>query len=273
MCEADGVTVEIESEDGDVLRLAAAYGTERGDTAGICGDTDNGFGLLVNWNLLGDGAHEVVVRVDGIEVGRAPVTVTTLGEEFVEDAAGSCTVADFPSAGETVRLVWQASNQNFVMADDEAPTKDNRAGTPGVGQLENPGANAFQSGLGIISGWVCEAEAVTIEIEEQDSGAVVRLAAAYGTERADTVRACGDTDNGFGLLVNWNLLGGGEHTVAVLADGVEVGWATIRVTTLGEEFARGLAGECVVEDFPGPGETVTLEWQESQQNFVITRMD
>ena len=30
----------------------AAYGTARLDTAGVCGDSDNGFGLLFNWNLL-----------------------------------------------------------------------------------------------------------------------------------------------------------------------------------------------------------------------------
>ena len=36
-----------------------------------------------------------------------------------------------------------------------------------------------------------------------------------------------------------------------------------------EEFVREAEGECVVEDFPMPGETVTLEWQQSSQNFVI----
>ena len=69
-------------------RQVAAYGTERLDTAGVCGDTDNGFGLLFNWNLLGEGAHEVVAYVDGIELGRATVQVTTLGEEFLRGVAG-----------------------------------------------------------------------------------------------------------------------------------------------------------------------------------------
>ena len=36
-----------------------------------------------------------------------------------------------------------------------------------------------------------------------------------------------------------------------------------------EEFVREAEGECVVEDFPMPGETVTLEWQQNSQNFVI----
>ena len=81
-------------------------------------------------------------------------------------------------------------------------------------------------------------------------------------------RQAGDTDNGFGLLFNWNLLRDGEHDVVALVDGVELGRAT--VTTLSEEFLRGVEGECMAEDFPMLGETVTLEWQQNSQNFVIT---
>ena len=47
----------------------------------------------------------------------------------------------------------------------------------------------------------------------------------------------------------------------------------MRVTTLGEEFVRDAVGECTVEDFPVPGETVTLSWQQNQQNFVITAVE
>ena len=104
-------------------------------------------------------------------------------------------------------------------------------------------------------------------------GHLGRQAAAYGTERQDTLDTCGDTDNGFGLLFNWNLLGAGEHEVVALADEVEFGRATVRVTTLGAEFVVDVAGECMVEDFPMLGEMVTLEWQESSQNFVITALE
>ena len=242
------------------------------DTQGVCGDTDNGFGLLFNWNLLGDG-DDVVAAVDGVELGRATITVTTLGAEFVRGAAGECEVADFPSPGEAVTLVWQQANQKFVIAGERAPTGDNaaRSGTL-VGYLENPGADSFQSGIGVISGWVCEAGRVEIEVETEN-GEVVRQGAAYGTERLDTEGACGDTDNGFGLLFNWNLLDDGVHTVVAVVDDVELGRATVRVTTLGEEFVRGAVGECVVEDFPMLGETVTLEWQQNSQNFVITNVE
>ena len=75
------------------------------------------------------------------------------------------------------------------------------------------------------------------------------------------------------LLFNWNLLGDGEHEVVAFVDGEELGRAAVRVTTLGEEFLRGVEGECVVEDFPGLAQTVTLEWHQNSQNFVITAVD
>ena len=257
-CDADEVEITLNGEPQE-----AAYGTERVDTAGVCGDTDNGFGLLFNWNLLGDGEHEVVALVDGVELDRATVTVTTLGAEFLRDATGTCTAADFPTMDETVTLAWQQTQQNFVIVDGPAPAGANRAGTPGEGYLENPGPNSYQSGIGVLSGWACEGTEVVIELNGQPQPA------AYGTERLDTESMCGDTANGFGLLFNWNLLGEGEHEVVAFVDAEELGRATVRVTTLGEEFLRGAEGECVVEDFPMPGETVTLEWQQSSQNFVI----
>ena len=263
VCTAEEVVIEI-----DGTPQAAAYGTSRADTAAVCGDTDTGFGLLFNWNLLGDGKHWVVARVDGVELDRALVTVTTLGEEFVRDAAGTCMLADFPAPGESVRLSWQEAQQNFVITDGAAPPAD-RPAAPGTlpGVLENPSPASFQSGIGVLSGWVCDAAEVVIEIDE------LPLVAAYGTSRADTAERCGDTDTGFGLLFNWNLLGDGEHTVVAVVDGVELGRATVTVSTLGEEFVQGAAGTCELADFPTPGETVTLRWQEAQQNFVITGVE
>ena len=197
--------------------------------------------------------------------------MTTLGEEFIEDATGETLLAGFPTQGETVRLVWQQANQNFVLApSDRGPPP---ASPPGPqdgppGTLENPEPASFQSGLGLVSGWVCEAERVELEI---NGG--MRLAAAYGTDRADTAPVCGDTNNGFGLLFNWNLLGDGVHTVRALADGAEFGQATFTVTTLGGEFLEGIQGEVVVPDFPSRGETVRLVWQEGSQNFVIQQVE
>ena len=290
VCEAELVEIEIETERGETERYEAGYGTARADTAALpdgtplCGDTDNGFGLLFNWNLLGAGEHEVVAYVDGMELDRATVTVTTVGtgeeEEFLRGVAGACVVEDFPMPGETVTLAWQETKQNFVITHGLRPDGTNLAGMAGAGYLENPGPNSFQSGVGVISGWVCEAETVEIVFETAQGG-VLRYEAAYGTERADTAMQrkdgtplCGDTDNGFGLLFNWNLLGEGEHTVVALVDEEELGRAVVRVTTVGtgdeEEFLRDVAGECTVADFPMDGQTTTLVWQQTSQNFVIT---
>ena len=264
VCAADEVEITL----GALTPQMAAYGTERLDTASKCGDTDNGFGLLFNWNLLGDGAHEVVALVDGVELDRATVTVTTLGQEFLRGVEGTCTVSDFPSLGKTVTLLWQEARQNFAIADGAAPSGETRSGVADVGYLENPSPNSFQSGVGVLSGWVCEAETVEIRL-----GPLAPQVAGYGTERLDTQEVCGDTDNGFGLLFNWNLLGEGEHDVVAYVDATELGRATVRVTTLGHEFLRGAEGECTVADFPMLGETVTLEWQQNSQNFVITDLE
>ena len=261
----DAAVVELELNGG--ARIAASYGTDRADTTPRCGDRNNGFGLLFNWNLLGDGVHTVVAFADGVAFGRATFTVTTLGEEFLEGGQGETVVADFPAPGETVRLIWQQTNQNFVLAPlDGGPppaSPPSPAGGP-AGTLENPGPASFQSGIGLLSGWVCDAAVVELEINDGP-----RIAAAYGTDRADTAPRCGDRNNGFGLLFNWNLFGDGEHTVRALADGEEFGRATFTVTTLGVEFLQGTQGETVVADFPAPGEAVHLIWQQAQQNFVL----
>ena len=94
--------------------------------------------------------------------------------------------------------------------------------------LENPQPGSFQSGVGVISGWACDAQTIEVSF---DGGP--RLKAGVGTIREDTRGVCGDTDNGFGLLYNWNLLGDGPHTVTAYADGVEFARVTVTVTTLG----------------------------------------
>lgn len=141
---------------------------------------------------------------------------------------------------------------------------------PAVGEaqvrLENPAPGSSQSGLGLISGWICQATRVDIEIDGRAT-----FQAAYGTARSDTQGDCGDINNGFGLLFNWNLLGDGtNHRVRVLADGVEVATSTFAVTTLGlGQFPTGLTGTGTIPDFPQPGRSTRLQWQESLQNFSI----
>src|SRR5262249_2353169 len=130
--------------------------------------------------------------------------------------------------------------------------------------LENPQPGSSQSGIGVVAGWVCNATRVDLVFDNAPA-----LQAAYGTNRNDTGGACGKTDTGFGLLVNWNLLGDGTHTVWALADGNEFARAAFTVTTLGAEFLRGVKGNCRLADFPQGGDSITLRWQENTQNFAI----
>ena len=141
------------------------------------------------------------------------------------------------------------------------------------GVLENPGPYSFQSGVGALWGWVCDAELVEFQIETAQ-GEVELYRAMHGMERLDTLETCGDTNNGFVLLSNWNRFGDGEHRVTAFVDRIELDRAAVQVTTLGEgdqqEFLHGAEGECVVEHFPYQDEAVTLKWQQASQNFVIT---
>ena len=134
--------------------------------------------------------------------------------------------------------------------------------------LENPANGSYQSGIALISGWVCDADAVEFTID--NAGELFTIPVAYGTSRGDTSGVCGDSDNGFGYTINMGDLEPGEHEVVAYADGVEFGRSTFTTTQLSTgSFNRGLSSELVVRDFPGAGKSVTLVWQEANQNFVI----
>ncbi|MBY0273819.1 S8 family serine peptidase [Candidatus Binatia bacterium] len=262
VCDADAVTFQIDG--GEII--GAAYGTDRADTAGVCGDADNGFGSLLNWGLLGDGTHTITAFADGVEFGSATFEVATFGVPFLTGASGSYVLSDFPSDGQSTVIEWQEASQNFVISDrfaaSSAASPDAALQGASLGVLENPGDGSAKSGIGVISGWVCSAAQVTVRI---DGGNAIR--AAYGTGRADTIGVCGDADNGFGVLFNWGLLGDGTHTATVFADGMPFGQAQFTVTTLGAPFVTGLAGEYRLPDFAG--RDVFVRWQEAQQNFVV----
>ena len=242
----------------------------------MCGPdtTDTGFGLLFNWNLLGDGNHAARILIDGVEFARREFTVTTLGGEFRQGLQISTEVADFPRAGETTLLEWEQSLQNFVIAGEER-ARGGAQLTPEEARLDVPAAGSFQSGVSIISGWVYEADVIEIVFESHDTGeSSGPVEASYGTERGDTIDACGDADNAFGLLFSWNLLGSGVHTVRALTDGEEFASSMVTVSMPStKEFLEGVQRTHDIADFPEPGQTTTVEWQEGRQNFVITGVE
>ena len=137
-----------------------------------------------------------------------------------------------------------------------------------------PGNGAKLSGVSVISGWKCEVEG-DLTIVFNDDGKHIPL--LYGTERPD-VRANGqcldnDHDNvGFVAIWNWGNLGDGEHTAVAYDDGVPFAESTFTVTTPGTDFLKGASKQITVDDFPNPGDTTVLEWNESIQGFVLAKI-
>ncbi len=128
--------------------------------------------------------------------------------------------------------------------------------------LENPTSGALKSGVGLISGWICEADRLEVSL---DGGA--RLFVPYGSDRTDTASICGDTDNGFGLLTNYNELGDGLHTMTLYADGEIVTQVTFNVQTPGTNFLRGVhgGGQALLSN----GLIAAIQWEETTQGFTI----
>ena len=133
--------------------------------------------------------------------------------------------------------------------------------------LENPQPGSFQSGVGLVSGWSCQGPAIGVAIDGQP-----QIGMPYGSSRGDTSSVCGagNTNTGFGLLVNFNLMGNGPHTAQLVVNCQPQG-APVQfiVTAPAGEFLTGLTRQVTVTDFPSPGRTTVLVWQESQQNFAI----
>ena len=133
------------------------------------------------------------------------------------------------------------------------------------GNLENPARDSYMSGIYLFSGWACDAELIEIVV---DGGSGVK--AAYGTSRGDTESVCGDTDNGFGLLWNFELFEPGTHEAVAFADGVEIGRKTFTTTRKAwGEFLRDATGETVLSGFPEAGREVSLKWDQAAQNFLM----
>ena len=131
--------------------------------------------------------------------------------------------------------------------------------------LESPAHGATLSGLGFISGWKCDARAITVTVNGDR-----HLPVAMHQERGDLRTVCGGTiRHGFIMQMNWNLVGDGEHEVVAYDVGVAFARATFTVGTTGEEFLTDVTRRTVIGGFPAPGERTVMEWNESTQHFEI----
>ena len=132
--------------------------------------------------------------------------------------------------------------------------------------LENPSPGRLYSGIGVISGWKCEAGELTVRFNGGDP-----IPLLYGAERQDvqTAGACDQANVGFVTIWNWGNLGDGEHEAIAYDDGEEFGRATFTVGSTGEAFLKGAGRAALLENFPTLGDTTELEWNEASQHFEI----
>ncbi len=133
--------------------------------------------------------------------------------------------------------------------------------------LEIPGNGSYLSGIGVISGWKCQANGqITVRF---DGGGPIPL--AYPTERPDTAGVCGDTNNGFVAIMNWAELGRGRHTAVAYDNDVEFARSTFTVATLGLErkFVRNAGAFFCASDFPERGETAFFVWNDETQHMEL----
>ena len=131
--------------------------------------------------------------------------------------------------------------------------------------LDVPRQGDRLSGIGVIHGWKCDPQHITVSV---DGSAPIAALAPY--PRADTGGVCGNAGwNGFFTFVNWAIFGDGPHTITASDNGFPFATHTFTVTTLGEEFVTGVEKRATIEDFPAPGESVELKWNQSTQHFEI----
>ena len=131
--------------------------------------------------------------------------------------------------------------------------------------LDVPSHGDRLSGIGVIHGWKCDPQNITVSVA---GSAPIPALSPY--PRADTGGVCGNAGwNGFFTFVNWAIFGDGPHTIIAFDNDIPFASRTFTVTTLGEEFVTGVAKRATIADFPAPGESVELEWNQSTQHFEI----
>ena len=122
-CDAGDITVKLSDADGNAVgTVPMVYGSERPDTEGVCGDTNNGFVAIYNWANLGSGAYTAQAYDDDMAFGAEhSFTVTKAGRDddemrnYLLGAEARVEVPNFPVPGETTTFEWNQSTQHLEM--------------------------------------------------------------------------------------------------------------------------------------------------------------
>jgi hypothetical protein len=152
----------------------------------------------------------------------------------------------------------------LTISEDELPANDVT--------IEVPGEDSTMSGIGVISGWSCLGGELAAEFRNDAGEVLATVPLGTRTPRGDTESTCGDTLNGFSATMNWNLLPAGEASIHLIQNGEELASQTFSVSAFGEEFITGM-WTTTVPDFPAADQGATVEWDESQQRFVVTEIN
>lgn len=136
----------------------------------------------------------------------------------------------------------------------------------GIGVLGTPAEGSTVSGIGVISGYHCTSEDIDIYIDGVSLGK-----AGAGTTLLGTQSVCGRTNTGYSLLYNFNNLQPGQHVAEAYANGIFLESHNFNtVQSGGVSWLSGASKTTTVQDFPSAGQTATIEWVQSYQNFLVT---
>jgi hypothetical protein len=119
----DGQQVTITIDEG--TPSLAAYGGQRPDTQGVCGDVYNGFVYVTNFSSLAPGEHRICAYSGSAEIGCATVKVLGLGQDFIRDGSDEIQpLVNIPKQGMTLYMQWDTARQRPVVVDVKIADSD-----------------------------------------------------------------------------------------------------------------------------------------------------
>lgn len=132
-CTASEVDLRI---DGKSIG-SALVGSDRGDTASLCGKSKTGYSYLINFNIFTPGNHTVAAYSNGVKFDEKVFrTLQSGGTEFLTGVTKNIVVQDFPKTGVTSTLSWSQSKQSFTIVGSSGTATPPPTPTPiGIAKL------------------------------------------------------------------------------------------------------------------------------------------